>query len=555
VVVVLVVAGLLTARSGVVDAAGRIMPWSSPEASCPTTQVSVVAAPQMSDVVRRLVAPLDGRALEDGSCLRVDLQVQPPVTTVENSASTATAQLPQIWIPDSSLWPGQAAGWSTEVVGSMGTSPVVVATSPASLAKLHWPKTVSWAQALDTRTHAIVAPGTTDAAPGMASDAPSLLGLLSLGRALGPGTRTEQQIAATVLAASRITAPDMPGAIDMARKSGAKTPAVLLTDEQTVRNANRDEPKGLVAVAPSGTPAALDFPVLRVNRSNDDPVVHAATDVVIGGLTAPAARQVAAAAGFGPPAPEVTPTSDAQRSAAEQAARSAATFVSLIRTLALPSRLLVAVDTSLSMRLPVAGGLTRIQLAVLGAIAAGKLLPDRSAIGLWSFAGRQPGGQPYQVLAKTAALSNVDSISAAGKDVTHRDVVNAALVSLPRRLSSGGTGLYETALDALRSARKSFDPQANNAVVLFTDGSNDYTPGISLRRFQRLAKADAAATPGQVVLLIAIGIGPDADMKALTAMSQAAGGRAYRADTPQTLETVLFDAIAHRPVVPGQITP
>ena len=99
------------------------------------------------------------------------------------------------------------------------------------------------------------------------------------------------------------------------------------------------------------------------------------------------------------------------------------------------------------------------------------------------------------MLAKTAALSNVDSISAAGKDVTHRDVVNVALVSLPRRLSSGGTGLYETALDALKSARKSFDPQANNAVVLFTDGSNDYTPGISLRRFERLAKADAAATP------------------------------------------------------------
>src|SRR3954451_22166908 len=100
------------------------MPWSSPEASCPTTQVSVVAAPQMSDVVRRLVAPLDGRALEDGSCLRVDLEARRPVAPVENSASTATAQLPQIWIRDSSLCRGQAAGWSTDVVGSMGTSPV-----------------------------------------------------------------------------------------------------------------------------------------------------------------------------------------------------------------------------------------------------------------------------------------------------------------------------------------------------------------------------------------------------------------------------------------------
>jgi len=234
-VAVLVVGGLLTARSGVVDAAGRILPWSSPEVSCPTTQVTVVSAPQISNVVRRLVGPLDGRALEDGSCLRVDLQVQSPVTTVQNAASTATAQLPQIWIPDSSLWPGQASGWSTQVVGSMGTSPVVVATSPVSLAKLHWPRTVSWPQALDTRTHGVVAPGTTDAAPGMASDAPSLLGLLSLARTLGPGTRTEQQIAATVLAASRVTAPDMASALDMVRKSGSGPPAVLLTDEQTDR--------------------------------------------------------------------------------------------------------------------------------------------------------------------------------------------------------------------------------------------------------------------------------------------------------------------------------
>jgi von Willebrand factor type A domain-containing protein len=554
-VALLVVGGLLTARSGVVDAAGRILPWSSPEVSCPTTQVTVVSAPQISNVVRRLVGPLDGRALEDGSCLSVDLQVQSPVTTVQNAASTATAQLPQIWIPDSSLWPGQAAGWSTEIAGSMGTSPVVVATSPASLAKLHWPRTVSWPQALDTRTHGIVAPGTTDAAPGMASDAPSLLGLLSLARTLGPGTRTEQQIAATVLAASRVTAPDMAGAIDMVRKSGTRAPAVLLTDEQTVRNANRDEPKGLVAVAPAGTPAALDFPVLRVKRSHDDPVLHAATDVVVAGLTAPSARQIAAAAGFGPPAPEVTPTTQAQRSAAEQAAKSAATFVSLIRTLALPSRLLVAVDTSLSMQLPVAGGLTRIQLAVAGAIAAGKLLPDRSAIGLWTFAGRQPGGRPYQVLAKTAALSNVDSVSTGGKNATHRDVVNVALVSLPRRLSSGGTGLYDTALDALKSARRSFDPEANNAVVLFTDGADDYPAGMSLERFERLAKADAAAATGQTVRLIAIGIGPDADMNALKAMCRAAGGRAYRADSPQALQTVLFDSIAHRHVAPGQVSP
>ena len=378
-----------------VDAAGRYLPWSSPEASCPTTQVSVVTAPQMSAVVRRVVAPLDGRALEDGSCLSVDLQVQSPVTTVENAASTAAAQLPQIWVPDSSLWRGQAAGWSTQVVGSIGTSPVVVATSRASLSALHWPKAVSWAQALDTRTHGIVAPGTTDAAPGMASDAPSLLGLLSLGRTLGPGTRTEQQIAATVLAASRVTAPDMAGAIDVVRKSSAKAPAVLLTDAQAVRNADPDEPNGLVAVAPSGPPAALDYPVLRVDRSRRRPRVHAATDLVVGGAhgTGRAAgrrgRRVRAAGSRGH-------ADDAPRSGRPPSRRQLRPRHSSSPDpdagAAVPVAL--AVDTSLSMSCRSEPGLTRIRLAVAGAIPPGRCCPTPPRSGCGASRGASPEGGP-----------------------------------------------------------------------------------------------------------------------------------------------------------------
>lgn len=545
----LVVAGFVTAGSGVVDAAGRYLPWSSPEASCQTTQVSIVAAPQISDVVRRVTTPLGGRVLDDGSCLRVLIQTQAPITTVESAATTATSELPQVWIPDSSLWPPQTTAWETEPVGSMATSPVVLAASPATLSRLGWQGVdVTWPQGLDPQLHGVVAPG-------MTSDASALLGLLAMGQTLGRSTATEQRIAAAVLAASRVRAPDLDSAIDTVRAGGVASPSVLLTNEQTVAKANRDKPNGLVAIRPAGLPAELDFPIMRVGRAADDPVVQAATDVVLAALMGAPARQVAGAAGFGPPSPAVAPQTEAGKAAMARVARSTAAFVSLVRTLALPSRLLVTMDTSLSMLQPVRPGLSRARLAASAAIGAGRLLPDLSAIGLWSFAGVQPDGPPYQVIEKIDALSAVDRVGADGKDVTHRDAVNAALASLPRRLAPGGTALYDTALAALRNARKNYDPQANNAVVLFTDGANDFARGISLTSFVKQVKADVAAHPQQGVLLIAIGIGPDADMAALRTMCKAAGGRAYQANSVAALQTVLFDAIAHRPVVPGQATP
>jgi hypothetical protein len=184
---------------------------------------------------------------------------------------------------------------------------------------------------------------------------------------------------------------------------------------------------------------------------------------------------------------------------------------------------------------------SRIQLAVQAALAAGELLPDTSAIGLWRFAGRQTTRRPYQEVARVRDLGTAEGTA------SHREVVKAALADSPRRLSPGGTALYDTALSALRTVRASYDPKATNAVVVFTDGANEYPQGIELREFQRRVGADAKAHPKAPIVLVCIGIGPAADMRALQAMVKPVGGRAYRADTPETLRTVLFDSVAHRP--------
>jgi hypothetical protein len=185
-------------------------------------------------------------------------------------------------------------------------------------------------------------------------------------------------------------------------------------------------------------------------------------------------------------------------------------------------------------------GISRIRLAVQAALGTGGLLPDTSAIGLWRFAGQQTTRQPYRELARVLDLGAVDGA------VSHRDVVNAALTDAPKRLSPGGTALYDTTLAAWRRVRSSYDAKATNAVVVFTDGANEYADGIDLKEFRRKVAADAKAHPREPIVLVCIGMGPAADMRALQAMVAPVGGRAYRADTPQELRTVLFDSIAHR---------
>lgn len=539
-VVALVGAGVAADRSGLLARAADRMPWASQPERCSATDVSVVVAPEIAPVAQQVLTPLAGRTLPDGTCLRVDIRAEDPAKTAANAEVTATADLPQVWIPDSSLWLGLTSAWPSRPTGSLATSPVVLATSPRSLKRLGWAgRGVTWPEGL-ANTHAVVAPSVTD-------DAPALLGLLALGQTLGPGTETQQRIAAAVLAASAQPARDLGSALEYTRADGRNAP-VFVTSAHTVAEANKDHPGGLVEIHPVGLPTALDFPILRVGRPSDDPVVSAGADLVVQALTAKAASQAAASTGFGPPSPAVVPRTAAERAKLQATGQKVAGFVTELRTLALPTRLLTVVDVSLSMNQPAQPGISRIRLAAGAALGVGPLLPDGSAIGLWTFAGRQDHRQPYRQTARLDYLGAPDHVVPGDHNRTHRDAVEADLKRLPAQVSRGGTALYDTTLAALGQAREKYDPQANNAVVVFTDGANDYDAGITLRQFQQAARKDAETHPNQVVLLIAIGISSQADMAALKAMCDAAGGRAYRADTVESLRTVLFDAIAHRPI-------
>jgi hypothetical protein len=150
------------------------------------------------------------------------------------------------------------------------------------------------------------------------------------------------------------------------------------------------------------------------------------------------------------------------------------------------------------------------------------------------------GTKPYRELSPVAPLRAAES------GVTHREVVTRKLLSLDQQLTGGGTGLYVTALAAIRSLRARYDPRASNSVILFTDGTNLNDPRLSLQQLLTTLRQEAAGSPGKPVRIVCIGLGPRIDFRALEAIADATGGSAYQAQTGAALQTALGDAISPR---------
>jgi Ca-activated chloride channel family protein len=111
-----------------------------------------------------------------------------------------------------------------------------------------------------------------------------------------------------------------------------------------------------------------------------------------------------------------------------------------------------------------------------------------------------------------------------------------------------GTPLYQSVLDATAEMQTRVKPGAVTLVVVLTDGvdgeSRHAMPGP-----QFLARLKAQHDPRRPVPVIAVGYGPGADMRALSAMAAATGGEAIAATDPADLAAAMAKAFvaAHTP--------
>lgn len=515
---------------------GLGLPWASGDGSCTTTAVLVAVTPQAAPIVDEALHPAQGSRLSDGRCLGVEVQSQEPVDLVNGSTVLPVTRAPQVWIPDTSLWAPQVDSWELSSAGSLAFTPLVLATSPAAVSKLGWDDhPPSWGEGLSgTRPVAMPDPQTSTTALGT---------FLGLWQSLGKRAAADQAVAAALLATSRSSAPSIQAAVEAAADNDPDAPLLAAT-EATVFDTNRgaDSPR-LAAVYPQQGSPTLDFPIIRVAPQQQDSHRATAVDAVLNRLTSDTTAALVRenglrdSSGNGPGGPGVYDGAVTVMAMPEPT--EVAAFLGRLRELQIPSRILTVMDVSLSMRTEVPGtSLSRVQLAGQAAVAAGDLLTERSSAGLWVFALDLDGGLPHQELSQVAPLgSTADSR-------THRNELNQELGSLSDYLSGGGTALYATAVAAMKAMQGSYDADAVNSVVLFTDGANENDPSVSLD--QAVAQLTALHDPKHPVQLIAIGIGPTADLQGLQALTAPTGGKAYRATTADQLRQVLFESLARR---------
>lgn len=516
-----VAAGLATALLAAA-AAGAVLLVPHLVPACPVAPVTIAVTPSFAEPLRRA---LDGgrAAGRLDACAEIRV-LATEAADVRAAVAADPGSAPDVWIPESSVWPagdGAAGSGVTEVGhGSVATSLVSVVLPSTDSGRYGAPTArPTWPQVLTAATP----PQLVDLGVSTASR----LVLVTLVRSLrGPDGNPTGALAASVLGLGNAALPHEDDGFALIRRDGAGAPA-FLSSTRAVRAFNDTRPPvRAVALQPVGSPS-LDHPFVELVRPGRDARVGDAVRAVRAWLGAPAARSVFEAAGYAP---------------ARDAPVDAAALDGALRAfdaLREDSSVLAVVDVSGSMAAAAGGGRTRIRLAAEAAAAGMALFPPGFEVGLWTFSARPAPAPDWDVVVPTGPLD--EPLGAGGP--TRRDALLAGARELAA-VPDAGTALHSTVLAAVRAARDGYRPGREHSVVVFTDGRDEEDDGIGLDEL--LATLRAEADPRRPVSVVTVGAGPDADLAALERIAEVTQGRAYGTDDPADIREVFLDALTLR---------
>jgi Ca-activated chloride channel family protein len=510
--------------------------------ACESEPVDIVVSPELLSVVTRLVRPLQGQTLADNHCLVPSVRSQEPQETVASADILPLSRAPQVWIPDATVWGEKVPRWPMSSLGSLASTPVVVATSVEAAKDLGWAtKNPTWFQALRGGRPVIV--------PDYQSQSESLAVLIALWQSLGQGENAVEQVAATVLDADRSELPDPTEAVSDARSGSSNAPLFPATEQAVAYlNATSTIPR-LTAVYPREGSPILDYPIFRREGIDQSPAQRGGVAAVIDRLRSAASLEVLRQSGFRRPAGEPgsrtvsvgTPVGTGIRWSEDVTVLNPPrrpevdAMIDRVDSLAKPSRILTVMDVSLSMRAQLQDGVSRIQLAGAAARLGANLLPDSGSVGLWVFAARMDGDKDYRVIERVKPLD-----SRSGGE-SHRNRLIRLASTIESHLSGGGTALYDTTIAAFRNMHANYDPKAVNVIILLSDGGNSDLTGATLD--DMLAEIRKLNTARRHVAIFTAGLGADADYAALRKISNISGGHTYRIDTALSGQRALLDGV------------
>ncbi|GAA1532440.1 substrate-binding and VWA domain-containing protein [Actinomadura kijaniata] len=493
--------------------------------------LDVADAPRLAPAVAA-VAERFGRAGHEagGRCVRAAVRAADPADVATLLSGRALpgpgTRRPDVWIPDSSLWPGRIpAGRRPAVGGPVAATPLVLVTVGASAPVTSWRPVL----AADGRTR-VRLPDPERAAAGM--------GVLVVARTLLGGSR---DAGASFAALARTLRQGTLGDVRAGLTAAPGRPAVVVAPEQTVREHNRRSPApAATAALPREGTVVLDHPFTVPRETEASPDRARAARLLERALRERSARAAFRREGFRDPgtASDALPVralpvpADARiREIAQSWSR-----------LALGSRMLSLIDVSGSMGAAVPGGGTRLQAVAEVSREGLALQPDDTELGQWLFATRLDGSRDWRETVPIGPLGE-----RAGS-ATRRQLILSSLAAL-RHERGGGTGLYDTILAAYRHLIRTYRTDMVNTLLVFTDGGNDDPGGPSLDRTLRLLRA--ARDPVRPVQVVAIGVGPGVDTAALRRVTGVTGGGVYAARHAADIRQIFRTVTARRVCAPG----
>lgn len=532
-------------------------------------RLGVVAAAEIVPALKQAASAMAARHAEvDGTCVVVEVSAADPAETAAAIAGrqgvtisgvglpTGNTEVPDVWVPDSSMWLARLSAASPALniseSPSLARSPVVLAMPEPVAATLGWPSAKLTWQALLQRvtTDTKLRIGTVEPT----RDAAGLSGLLALGAAMNsaPNAQAAATGAIRSLAAGRSTLRQdllarFPRSADPAAIASGLSAAAL--SEQAVIAYNAAKPPiRLAALYLDPAPLAMDYPFAVL--PGIDNLRSQAAALLRDELQSSAVRNQLAVDGLrtadgrpsegfslpsGAPEPVVTPAPTATERAAAAAAveRALSTWIAVT----LPARMLAVIDVSGSMlvKVPTAGNVTRAQVTLEAARRGLGLFDDSWAVGLWIFSTELDGAKDYLQLAAIEPLS------------VHRPQLLAALGAVQPK-PQGDTGLYDSLLAAYQAVQKDWDPGRVNSVVMMTDGDND--DANSITHADLLAKLKEVADPKKPVQVVIIGIGPSVNPGPLEQITKVTGGGVFIAEDPAKIGEIFLKAISLRSATP-----
>jgi Ca-activated chloride channel family protein len=195
-------------------------------------------------------------------------------------------------------------------------------------------------------------------------------------------------------------------------------------------------------------------------------------------------------------------------------------------TLRKRARVLMVIDVSGSMNEEVpAAGRSKIDLAKQAALNAVTQLSPEDQLGLWVFSTPQAGSSdPWIELVPTGPV---------------KSVLPAFRSKVGNLVAEGGTALYATTRAAARAVEATFDRDKINAVVLLTDGKNEYPQDNNIDSLVSDLSSESTDTS---VRVFPIAYGDKADIDVLRSIASASRAAAYDASDPASIDKV-FTAV------------